>query len=537
MSAEQSEATGPDLSKGIRFSEIPDGGMIGGHVGDQPVLVARSGQEIFAIGASCTHYGGPLADGVIVGDTVRCPWHHACFSLRTGEALRAPALKPVSVWGIERTGDTVRVTIEVPALDGATHQGSAVSRVSDPRSILIIGAGAAGSAAAEMLRRRGFTGNITMVGRDADPPYDRPNISKDYLAGNAPEDWIPLRPDAFYAKHRIELIRGVSVIAVDVEKKIATLSSGESRQFDQLLLATGAEPVKLPVPGADLPHVHYLRTLADSRSIIAATSSAHRAVVIGTSFIGLEVAASLRARGVAVNVIAPETIPLSRVLGEEMGTYIQRLHEEKGVTFHLGRTAREIGRDTVTLDDGTTLRADLVVIGIGVRPLTELAESMGLLTEKGVVVNAMMETSIPGIFAAGDIARFPDATTGALIRIEHWVVAQRQGQVAACNMLGEAARYESAPFFWTNHYDAAISYTGHAEGWDEIRVSGKIDDGDCLIGYRLGDHIVAAAAMGREKDSLAAEIAIENGHWAKLESLFAATHDAADVTPTGNVKK
>lgn len=521
MSAGQSELSGPDLTQGIPFDSIPDGGMVGGHAAGQPVLVARQGAEVFAIGASCTHYGGPLDHGIVVGDTVRCPWHHACFSLRTGEAVRAPALNPVAVWKTEREGNLVKVTSEIPATDGATAVHRPALPEPQPNSILIIGAGAAGNAAAEMLRREGYSGTLTMIGGDESVPYDRPNLSKDYLAGNAPEEWIPLRPAEFYQQHAIELIRGVTITGIDASKRTATLSTGEAKRFDRLLIATGSEPVRLPIPGADKPHVHYLRTLADSRSIIEAAKTAKSAVVIGASFIGLEVAASLRTRGLSVDVVGLEKMPLERVLGPELGAFIQKTHEAKGVTFHLGQSSREIGATSVTLDNGSILPADLVVIGVGVRPLTALAETAGAAVDKGVVVNEFLETSVPGIFAAGDIARFPDPRSGESIRIEHWVVAERQGQIAARNMIGLRQPYDSAPFFWSNHYHTAITYVGHAAKWDEIRIAGDIDRHDCLVGYRLGERTLAVAAMGRAKASLEAEVAMERSDWQALDALFA----------------
>ena len=354
--------------------------MLVGHVGDEPVLLSRSGSQVFAIGGKCTHYGGPLGEGLVVGATVRCPWHHACFDLRTGEATHAPALNPVSRWEIIRDGALVKVGSQVAAGDGATAIRNRDSS-RDPESIVIIGAGAAGNAAAEMLRREGYRGRITMVGRDESVPYDRPNLSKDYLAGNAPEEWIPLRPREFYDEHSIELITATTVSRIDVGARRVELADGNTLQFDRLLLATGADPVRPPIPGADLEHVHYLRTLADSRAIIAAAGDAKKAVVIGASFIGLEVAASLRARGLSVDVVAPEGVPLERVLGAEMGAFVKATHESEGVTFHLGRKSTAIDRSQVTLDDGTALQCDIVVVGVGGLPLRCDAEPGLLLAE------------------------------------------------------------------------------------------------------------------------------------------------------------
>ena len=521
MSAEHEKPAGPDLARGIRVSDIPEGGMIGGHVGEQSVLIARRGKKIYAIGGQCTHYGGPLAEGLMVGKTVRCPWHHACFDLRTGEATCAPALNPVSVWETERSGEMVRVTREIPPTDPLAPVGKRKRPDPSVRAIVIVGMGAAGNAAAEMLRREGFTGSVTMIGMDDAVPYDRPNLSKDYLAGNAPEEWIPLRPEDFYRDHKIELLKNSRVTSIDPKAKTVSLSDGQIKKYDRLLLATGAEPVRPPIPGAELGHVHYLRTLADSRAIIEAAKEARIAVVIGGSFIGLEVAAALRARGLQVNVVAPEQVPLARVLGAELGSFVRTTHEKQGVTFHLGRSVAGITRGTVRLDNGDSLPAELVVVGVGVRPLTNLAVDAGADMSRGVVVNEYLETSLPDVFAAGDIARYPDARFGGDIRIEHWVVAERQGQAAAKNMLGRAEPYTSVPFFWSNHYDVSISYVGHAEDWDEIKVAGDIGKGNCVVAYLKKGKTRAVATVGRSMPSLEAEAALEKADWKALDKLFA----------------
>ena len=500
---------GPDLAAGVSLAEISDGAMLAGHVGDKPVLLARRGDELFAIGARCTHYSGPLGDGLLVGETVRCPWHHACFDLRTGEAVRAPALDPVARWEVERRDGRVYVTRELPAADGATAMAGRHVAGAPPGSVVIVGAGAAGNAAAEMLRREGYEGPITMIGADPAAPYDRPNLSKDYLAGTASEDWIPLRQPGFYAEHRIELEVGRRVTAIDAAARRVTLDDGRTIPYGALLLATGADPIRLPPPMERGMPVHYLRTLADSKAIIAAAEGAKRVVVLGASFIGLEVAASLRTRGLEVHVAAPEARPLERILGPALGDYVRALHESKGVVFHLGHTAKEIGADDVTLDDGTRIAADFVVAGIGVRPSLALATQAGLTQERGVVVNEHLETSAPGIFAAGDIARWPDPHTGERIRVEHWVVAERQGQTAARNMLGRRERFDAVPFFWSNHYDASIHYVGHAERWDDLRVDGDVAAGDCTVSYLLGGKTLAVAAVGRERASLEAEVSLE----------------------------
>jgi NADPH-dependent 2,4-dienoyl-CoA reductase/sulfur reductase-like enzyme/nitrite reductase/ring-hydroxylating ferredoxin subunit len=502
MAEAQSPPAGPDLANGVAADFAGD--RLLGHVGDQEVLLVRSGPVIFAVDAHCSHYHGPLADGLVVGASIRCPWHHACFDLRTGEATRAPALSPLSVWRVDHEGERifVRQKREQPVARGK-------GPVDDPDRIVIVGGGAAGFAAAEMLRRQEFRGEVVMLSDDAGAPVDRPNLSKDYLAGSAPEDWLPLRPDSFYPDAGIELRLGSHVTSIDIEARQVVLAGGGSLGYDRLLLATGAEPVRLPIPGADQPHVHTLRSLADCRAVIDDAKGARRAIVIGASFIGLEAAAALRARDIEIHVVAPERRLMERILGPEMGDFVRMLHEEHGVIFHLGDTVAAIEGNVARLMSGGSLQADFVVVGVGVRPRLALAEQAGLKLDRGVVVDAHLETSVPGIYAAGDIARWPDPRSGENIRVEHWVVAERQGQTAARNMLGQREAFDAVPFFWSQHYDVPINYVGHAEKWDEIVVDGDIASRDCLLRYRNKGKVLAVASIYRDLASLQAELAME----------------------------
>ena len=501
---------GPDLTIGIPEGDLADGALLAGQVGEEAVLLARRGNEIFAIGASCTHYGGPLAEGLMVGETVRCPWHHACFSLRSGEALAAPALAAVACWRVERRDGRIFVR-EKAAETAPRRSAQRPSSAAASGAMVIIGGGAAGFAAAEMLRREGHEGEIVLVSADDEPPYDRPNLSKDYLAGTAPEDWIPLRPMEFYAENGIDLRLRRTATALDPAGRKVTLDDGTVLGFAKLLLATGAEPVRLKTPGAELPHVRTLRSLADSREIIARATKSRRAVIIGASFIGLEAAAALRRRGLEVHVVAPETRPMERVLGPVLGDFIRALHEEQGVVFHLGRTLAAIDERRVRLDDGAAIDTDLVVVGVGVRPRLELAEKAGLAVDRGVLVNESRETSAPDVFAAGDIARWPDPYGGERLRIEHWVVAERHGQTAARNMLGRRERYGAVPFFWSQHYDVSIDYVGHAASWDQIDQDGDVAAHDAALRFRKGGRTLAVASIFRGRESLAAELAMEQG--------------------------
>jgi NADPH-dependent 2,4-dienoyl-CoA reductase/sulfur reductase-like enzyme/nitrite reductase/ring-hydroxylating ferredoxin subunit len=503
MAEASSELEGPDFEKGYETGNVRDGEMLLGHAFGEPVLVARRGDDLFAIGATCTHYGGPLAKGLMVNCTVHCPWHHARFDLRTGEAIAAPALNNVACYKIEKRSKRFFVT-------GKIDKKAERRPKSSPASVVIIGAGAAGGAAAEMLRREGYGGPVTLIGADESLPYDRPNLSKDYLAGNAPEEWIPLRPPEFYRDQKIDALTNTTVTTIDPKAKQITLSDGRSLGYGALLLATGAQPVHLAIPGADLPHVLYLRTLTDSRRIIEKAKNARRAVVIGSSFIGLEVAWSLRERKLEVAVIGRDSVPLAKVLGTEMGNLVRATHEAHGVKFHFGRTPAAVRDRYVQLDDGTKLDCDLVVVGIGVRPNTHLAEQAGIATDNGVLVNEFLETNIPGIFAAGDIVRWPDPRAGR-IRVEHWVVAQRQGQTAARNILGARKPFTIPPFFWSNHFDLHIHYVGHGSGGDDASVSGDLKAKVGSVIFSSDGKLSAVASVGRDRENLEAEVALERG--------------------------
>jgi len=503
MSNEPS-SSGPDLALGLPVDDLPHEGMVAGHVGEDAVLLVRRGDRFFAIGATCSHYNGPLAEGLVVDDTVRCPWHHACFSLTTGEAVRAPALGPLPCWSLEQRDGKVFVLAKKEA-----SPRPLVSTPAAPQRIVIVGGGAAGFAAAERLRREGYQGSLVMLSNDDAAPVDRPNLSKDYLAGNAPQEWVPLRADSFYPEHGIELRLEVNVARIDAAAREVVLDDGSKLAYDRLLIATGAEPVRLQIPGAELPHVRTLRTLADCRAIIERAQAAQRAVVLGASFIGLEVAASLRARGIEVHVVAPDKRPMERILGPQLGDFIRKLHEEHGVVFHLDDMPAAIDDRRVRLKSGQSIAADLVVAGIGVRPRTELAERSGLAVDRGVVVDAYLETSAPGVFAAGDIARWPDPRSSESIRVEHWVVAERQGQTAALNMLGLREKFDAVPFFWSQHYDVPINYVGHAPSWDELTIDGDIAARDCALRYKRNGRVLAVATIYRDVESLTAELQME----------------------------
>ena len=501
-------STLPDLRGGIEIRDIPDGAIVSGRVDEEEAILVRRGDECFAVGAQCTHYHGALAQGLVVADSVRCPLHHACFSLRTGAALRAPALDAIACWRVEQIAGKVFVRERLP--DPRTPVLSADSSKSLPSSVTIIGGGAAGLAAADALRREGYAAAITLISADSSAPYDRPNLSKDFLMGTAPAEWMPLRSPEYFSERKIELLLDARVQSLDLKQRTVQLESGKKIDYHALLLATGADPVRLSIPVSGAAKLLYLRSFDDSRAIVAAAAAAKRVVVVGASFIGLEVAASLRHRGIEVHVVGPERVLFERVLGAQLGALVRGVHESHGVVFHLGASVARIDGQRVSLSDSSGIDADFAVLGVGVRPNLKLAEQAGLAIERGVVVDEYLETSAQGVFAAGDIARWPDPHTGDRIRVEHWVVAERQGQVAALNMLGRKQRFDAVPFFWSQHYDLTINYVGHAESWDAVEVEGSLESRDCAVTYKRGGRILAVATISRDLKSLKAERDLES---------------------------
>jgi NADPH-dependent 2,4-dienoyl-CoA reductase/sulfur reductase-like enzyme/nitrite reductase/ring-hydroxylating ferredoxin subunit len=507
------ELSGPDLSQGVAVASLQDDQPLLGHVGDDAVMLGKTGGQILATAASCTHSCGPLAEGLVVDGTVRCPWHHACFDLRTGLA-KGPALTPLACYDVIHDHDLVRVGGKHRAKPPAPLVGAALS------SVVILGGGPAGTACAELLRRLGYEAPISLVTDEQPGPVDRPNLSKDYLAGNAPEEWLPLRDAAALKEQRIELVLGDTATGIDTKGRKVKLKSGRELTYGALVLATGAAPRRLEIPGADGANVFTLRSLEDSRRIIEKAKHGARAVVLGSSFIGLEVAASLRARQVEVTVVSPDRIPLARVLGEKLGGFVLAKHEEKGVKFLLGKKPRSITEGSVELDDGTKLEADFVVQGVGVTPRTELAQQAGLKVERGIVTDENLCTSDAQIYAAGDVAAYPDAWSGARVRIEHFQVAVRQGQAVARTLLGVGHPFRDVPFFWSAHYDTTIGYIGHAESWDRILERGSLEQGKYAAAYEKAGKILAVACLNEDALGLEMEAAMEAGDAARVAALF-----------------
>ncbi len=512
---DQSSEHGPDLMQGVALSQLQEGVPFLGTVEDDPVVVVKRNDELYAIGARCTHYGGPLEDGLVVGETIRCPWHHAAFDLTSGEAVGAPAFGSTGCYPIEIDGFHFRVLPKESADEAPAVQG--------PDPVVIVGAGAAAAAACEALRQAGYTGSITMIGAESSGPVDRPNLSKDFLAGNAPKEWIPLGGDAHWEELDVELVVSDPVVAIDRREQKVQTESGKSFSYERLLYATGAEPVLPPMGGLESTQHFTLRSFGDTKRIVEAAEEGENALIVGASFIGLEVAASLRKRGLGVTVVAPEAVPLARVFGEEVGRLVQSVHEEQGVRFEMGAKVENLVDGIARMTNSSEVPFDFVVLGVGVRPRTRLAEGAGLDVDDGVVVDEELKSSDDHIYAAGDVARYPDHLSGRSTRVEHWVLAQRQGQAAARNMLRDSGEpFTDIPFFWSRHFNLNVHYIGNAPEFDEIAVNGSVADQDATIGYLQNGEVLAVATIGRSLDGLRAEWALADGDQKRLRELVGA---------------
>jgi len=489
-------------------SDLKSGEMKEVAAGETRILLVRAGDEFHAVSAHCPHYGGALAEGALCGTRVICPLHHAIFNVVNGELEEPPALDALVSYEVRVEGE--RVMVRVPEEVSDRRPVSMVKRdlVADPRQFVIIGAGAAGYTAAQTLREEGFRGNIVMLTREDRAPYDRPNLSKDYLHGHAAPEWMPLRPDEFFAEHEIQLLLNREVTRVDRRAKTIIFEGGETMDYDALLIATGGAPVRLNIPGSDLKNVCVLRSFADADSVIETASRSRRAVVVGASFIGMEVAYSLRERGLDVTVVAPSAEPFEVTLGSEIGAVFRSEHERHGVRFKLGsivyRFEGSHNVEAVTLDNGESIETDMVVVGVGVRPATHFLEGVELDQSGGVIVDSRLRAA-DGVYAAGDIVNFVDRRTCERMRIEHWRTAQQQGRVAARNMVGRDVAFEGVPFFWTQQFGLTLRYVGHATSWDEIIYQGDVSSHDFLAFYVKDDRVLAVAGMDRDGELAAVE--------------------------------
>jgi NADPH-dependent 2,4-dienoyl-CoA reductase/sulfur reductase-like enzyme/nitrite reductase/ring-hydroxylating ferredoxin subunit len=493
-------------------------------VGAEKILLIRRAGTITAINGTCPHAGAPLAEGVLHGGSVICPWHKAAFSAGSGKCLEPPAVDDVATYDLTIIDGDI-------FLAGERTAGPTPHAVRDDRIFIIIGAGAAGFSAAQELRAQKFGGRILLLDAGGALPYDRTILSKYTLAGTKGDEKTPLQDEEFYRREKIER-RTATVHALDPVAQKITLADGEILTYDAALVATGGAARKLPFPGADLANIFTLRNQDDAANIVQAATHGQHAVIIGTGFIGMEAAAALRERGLQVTVIGQEAAPFEKQLGAEIGRFFQKIHEEQGVKFRLGAKIAALEGERavsgVRLENGEILPADLVIAGLGVTPITEFVAGIARGEDGGLITGADLKIA-DHLYAAGDVALFPARGKGKAIRVEHWRVAQQQGRVAAQAMLGLDTVYDSVPVFWTIQYNKRLDYIGHASGKDQILIRGDLQAQN-FIAYYLQDGIVKAAAGMNQDANMAAVLALMTAKqdW-RIENLQPETATPQDV--------
>jgi NADPH-dependent 2,4-dienoyl-CoA reductase/sulfur reductase-like enzyme/nitrite reductase/ring-hydroxylating ferredoxin subunit len=451
------------MSNNIKVGRVGDfkkGEMKSVSVGeDKEVLIVNINDELFALGAHCTHYGASLQDGVLKDDTIICPLHHACFNAKTGSLKEPPASDDLPKFNVIIDNDNIMVEVPEELPFSKTPEMSDKDEESN-ENYVIIGGGAAGYAASQAMREAGYKGRITIVTRENRTPYDRPNLSKDYLQGSAQKEWMPLRPDDFYSTYNIEFMFDMVVNKVNIKEKRISFEKGEDLSYSKLLIATGGIPRELNIPGSDLKNIFYLRSFSDTDNIIEVAKNSKEAVIIGSSFIGMETAFSLTERGIKVTIISSEEVPFEKTLGKEIGKLLKKQHEETGVDFKLKRNVKNFdGNDkveSVVLDNGEKVKAEFVLIGIGVKPATDFIDGLVKNPDGGIKVDNSFRAA-EDIYAAGDIAVFPFWMTGGDVRIEHWRTALQEGRLAGFSMAGKKTKYESIPFFYVKDNKVAAA--------------------------------------------------------------------------------
>jgi NADPH-dependent 2,4-dienoyl-CoA reductase/sulfur reductase-like enzyme/nitrite reductase/ring-hydroxylating ferredoxin subunit len=483
------------MKKVASLAELPTDRGLRVEVDGQKILIVRDGDAVRAYSAVCPHAGAPLEEGALCNGRIVCPWHKGAFRIADGALMEPPPLDALASYPVRVDGDDIFVEAKAKTRPQAPRR-----RQED--AFVIVGAGAAGGTGAAALREFGFGGRIVLIGREAGLPFDRTSLSKFVISGEMkPEETPLLREAEFYEKQGIERIEA-EVVRFDAARRDLTLGDGREFSFAQALLAPGGKPKSLDLPGVGKQGVHVLRRREDAASILTDIRSGARAVILGSSFIGLEVASCLRAQGVSVAVVSPEEIPFARQFGERIGWSLRVLHEANGVVFHAGVKPASFEGDAhvsgIVLEDGRKIEANLVVMGVGVQPSTRFVSGAPLSSDGGVIVNANMRVS-EGVFAAGDIAAFPVPPEGKPTRVEHWRVAQQQARIAAANMLGEEATYQATPFFWTYHYGHNFEYLGHAERWDSEIVLGDIEKQNFVAFLLQGQRVAAVVACARQR--------------------------------------
>ncbi|MGE5682887.1 MAG: FAD-dependent oxidoreductase [Bacillota bacterium] len=491
-----------------RFSEFEENEMKIFSIDKDRYLLVRSDSNIYAVDAACTHYGAPLEEGIICKKNVVCPWHHSYFNITTGKVIEPPAFNSLNKYDVKIQDDNIILKIPVKAVLGQTPEMSGYDPQTDTRSFVILGAGAAGYMAAQTLREDGYKGKLTMITFENHTPYDRPNLSKEYLMGSAQDEWMPLRTEDFYSQYGIEIIKERKVIKLDLTNKKLLFENGDTLSFDKLLISAGAIPRKLDIPGNQLKNIFYLRTFDDADKIIESTVKARNAVIIGSSFIGMEAAFSMRKRKLSVTVVSPEKTPFEKVFGREIGNLFLDLHRKNGVDFKLEtQVERFSGKEAVEsliLSNGEEIETDIVIVGIGVKPATDFIHGIEFEKDGSLRADEFFRIS-EDVYAAGDIASFPDYQTGQMTRIEHWRTAQQQGRNAAHNMAGIPTPNTLVPFFWTHQVGLELRYVGNARHWDEIFIKGDVKSKEFIAYYIKDNRVLAAAANNRDREIAAIE--------------------------------
>ncbi|EDO47566.1 predicted protein, partial [Nematostella vectensis] len=489
-----------------KVSDLQDGQMKTVELaeGKKALLVKENG-TFYAVGHKCTHYGAPLASGALCRGRVRCPWHGACFNVKTGDIEDFPGLDSIPTFEVTVSGEDVIVRADAEQFQSHKRVKAVACQPNssaDKRTFVIIGGGGAGMKAAETLREEGFQGRVLLVAKEPHLPYDRPILSK--KLGAAADD-LKLRSADFFAEKGIEFLAGQSAVALDNTKKTVTLSNGNMLNYDSVLIATGGRPRSLKAPGVDLENILILRTPADANRI-AEMAPGKRAVVVGSSFIGMEISAYLLEKASSVTVVGRSKIPFANILGEKIGGLLKKLQEDKGAKFVSGATAKEFkgenGKLTaVVLTDGSVLEADMCVLGVGVEASADFLKgsSVPIMIQGNVIVDEVINLACDGVFAAGDIANFPlKMLGGERVTIGHWQISHKHGMTAARNMLGKKERLHTVPFFWTMMCGKSVRYAGHAHHFDDVIIDGNLEEFKFVAYFVKGEKVQAVATMGRD---------------------------------------
>lgn len=505
----------------LKLSQLPSGHSHQLDHGDYKVLLTHVAGEVYAVESKCSHFGLPLENAALCGHRLRCPFHHACFDVRDGRQLEAPGLDGLKTFTTEIRDGEIWLAAEPDPAPSTSSAPAAAPEKPDRYDYAIIGGGIAAANAVEGIRETDQTGSIVLFTREELPPYDRTHVSKALLSGDKNTEDLPVRSASFYRKHGVELRTNTIVSKVNVAEKTIQVLGGENLRYDKVLLASGGTPRQLDIPGSVKHQVFQLRRASDAEAILKVVKSGTNVVIVGGSFIGLETAMSLGKRGAKIRVVAPEQKLFKKIFGEKVGTFIQQLHEAAGVNFELGRKVTKISGvnevSHVTLDDERVLLAEAVVVGIGVEPETSYLEGLAADQDGGISVNNHLAASVADVWAAGDIARYPDREGAA--RIEHWKVAAQQGRVAGRNMAGKAEPYTMLPYFWSNQQGTNLRYIGHATDYDEIVFDGTPGDGPFLAFYLRGAHVQAVLGVQRDQEVAAIAELMNAGRMPALDAL------------------